>query len=97
MSTELSQLVDYLASTLEPEKFHDYCPNGLQVEGRPTVAKLASGVTASQALLDAAIDWGADAVLVHHGYFWRGEAPEVVGMKRRRLAALLRTDTSLLA
>lgn len=97
MSVSLSDLVSYLETCLEVPRFQDYCPNGLQVEGRQSVARIASGVTANQALLDAAIEWGADAVLVHHGYFWRGEAPCIVGMKRRRLAALLCADVSLLA
>ncbi|MDZ7784427.1 MAG: Nif3-like dinuclear metal center hexameric protein [Halioglobus sp.] len=97
MSVPLDELTAYLDQCLQPDRFQDYCPNGLQVEGRPAVASLASGVTASLALLEEAIAWGADAVLVHHGYFWRGETPRVVGMKRRRLAALLRSDTSLIA
>ena len=97
MSVALRELVSYLDTLLEPWRFQDYCPNGLQVEGRPRVAKVASGVTASQRLLDAAAEWGADAILVHHGYFWKGEEQAVVGMKRRRLATLLGHDISLLA
>lgn len=97
MSVELSRLCEYLDQCLQPERFEDYCPNGLQVEGRGSIARLATGVTACQALLDAAVAWGADALLVHHGYFWRGEAPQVVGMKRRRLATLLAAEVSLLA
>ena len=97
MSVALAELLRHLDQTLQPGRFHDYCPNGLQVEGRPEVARLATGVTASQALLDAAIAWGADAILVHHGYFWKGEPGPVVGMKRRRLGALLGADVSLLA
>ncbi|MFV8820141.1 Nif3-like dinuclear metal center hexameric protein [Haliea sp. E17] len=97
MGTSLDALVRWLDDTLQPGKFRDYCPNGLQVEGRAEVARLATGVTASQALLDAAADWDADAILVHHGYFWRGEAEPLVGMKRRRLATLLTRDISLLA
>ena len=97
MSVALTELCRYLDESLRPELFQDYCPNGLQVEGRSEVVKLATGVTACQQLLDAAIAWGADAILVHHGYFWRGEAPQVVGMKRRRLAALLTHEVSLLA
>ena len=89
MSVALADLVAYLNQSLDISAFDDYGPNGLQVEGRPAVARLASGVTASQALVDAAIDWGADAILVHHGYFWRNEDPRIVGMKRRRLGALL--------
>lgn len=97
MSIGLRDLTAYLEDCLKPHEFHDYCPNGLQVEGRAQVGRLVSGVTASQALLDAAIDWGADAILVHHGYFWKGEDARVVGMKRRRLGALLANDISLLA
>ncbi len=97
MSTDLGELVAYTDEFLQVSRFSDYCPNGLQVEGRPQLRRLASGVTANQQLLDLAIDWGADAILVHHGYFWRGESSPVVGMKKRRLAALLRNDVSLLA
>jgi len=97
MSVALTELSRYLEKCLQPDQFQDYCPNGLQVEGRPRVARLATGVTACQRLVDEAIAWGADALLVHHGYFWRGEAPQVVGMKRRRLAALLASEVSLLA
>ena len=97
MTLALTELTAYLDQCLEPQRFSDYCPNGLQVQGRAQVRKLASGVTASQQLLDAAIDWGADAVLVHHGYFWKGEPQPVTGMKRRRLGALLVNDVSLLA
>lgn len=97
MSTSLSELLEHLGQVLQPGQFRDYCPNGLQVEGRAQVTRLATGVTASQALLDESIRWGADAILVHHGYFWQGEAEPVVGMKRRRLAALLCNDVSLLA
>lgn len=97
MSIKLTELLAHLDTILQPGNFRDYCPNGLQVEGRGEVQRLATGVTASQALLDEAIDWGADAILVHHGYFWKGEAEPVVGMKRRRLGALLAADVSLLA
>jgi dinuclear metal center YbgI/SA1388 family protein len=97
MSADLTELIQYLDQCLQPGQFQDYCPNGLQVEGRPRVARLATGVTASQRLLDQAISWEADAILVHHGYFWRGEAQPVVGIKRRRLAALLANEVSLLA
>ena len=97
MSVDLRELHQYLGHCLQPDRFQDYCPNGLQVEGRPVVARLVTGVTACQRLIDEAVAWGADALLVHHGYFWRSEAPEVVGMKKRRLAALLQQDLSLLA
>jgi dinuclear metal center YbgI/SA1388 family protein len=97
MSVALCDLVLHLDECLQPDSFRDYCPNGLQVEGRSNVARIATGVTANQALIDSAIEWRADAVLVHHGYFWKGEAAEIVGMKRRRLASLLGNDVSLLA
>jgi dinuclear metal center YbgI/SA1388 family protein len=97
MTTTLRELVRFADECLQPWQFQDYCPNGLQVEGRPEVGRLATGVTACQALLDAAADWGADAVLVHHGYFWRGEDACITGMKRQRLAALLTAGISLLA
>jgi len=94
---ELNLLVAELANFLQVGKFQDYCPNGLQVEGRPQVRRIVSGVTASQALIEAAIEADADAILVHHGYFWRGEAAEVTGLKRNRLKRLLTHDLSLLA
>ena len=94
---ELNLLVTELANFLQVGKFQDYCPNGLQVEGRPQVRRIVSGVTASQALIEAAINVDADAILVHHGYFWRGEAAEVTGLKRNRLKRLLTHDLSLLA
>lgn len=97
MSVNLGELTRYLDEFLQLGQFQDYCPNGLQVEGRAQVVRLATGVTACQLLLDQAIAWGADALLVHHGYFWRGEPPQLVGMKRRRLASLLASDMSLLA
>lgn len=97
MGTSLKSLLGWLDDTLQPGRFRDYCPNGLQVEGRAQVSKLATAVTANQGVLDQAIAWGADALLVHHGYFWKGETEAVVGMKRRRLAALLGNDVSLLA
>ncbi|MBT4519597.1 MAG: Nif3-like dinuclear metal center protein, partial [Halieaceae bacterium] len=96
MAIALTEMQQHLDECLTPERFQDYCPNGLQVEGRSRVVRLATGVTASQALIDEAIDWSADAILVHHGYFWRDESPLVIGMKRRRLGALLGNDISLL-
>lgn len=94
---ELNALTRRLDDLLQPSRFNDYCPNGLQVEGRPEVRTLVTGVTACEALIDAAIDLGADAILVHHGYFWKGERAEIVGIKRRRLAKLIQHDLSLLA
>lgn len=82
---------------LEPARFRDYCPNGLQVEGRREVERIVSGVTASLALIEAALEARADAILVHHGLFWRGDDMRVVGPKRARLARLLAGDVNLFA
>lgn len=90
-------LENYLNELLNVRQFHDYCPNGLQIEGRTSIHTLISGVTASQALLQTAIELQADAVIVHHGYFWRGEDPCVRGMKRRRIAMLIEHDINLYA
>ena len=97
MATTLSELISFCNGLLTPEKYRDYCPNGLQVEGRQAISKIVSGVTASQALLDAAVAAEADLILVHHGYFWKGESEPVTGMKKRRLQTLLTHDISLLA
>jgi dinuclear metal center YbgI/SA1388 family protein len=91
------ELSDYIATLLQTGMFKDYCPNGLQVEGRAEVRRIATGVTASQQVLDEAIEWGADAILVHHGYFWRSEDATIVGIRKKRIAQLLRNDISLLA
>jgi dinuclear metal center YbgI/SA1388 family protein len=93
----LSTLVQLLNTELASTTIKDYCPNGLQVEGKNQIKKVVIGVTACQKLLDAAIAVNADAILVHHGYFWKGEASEITGMKKRRLQSLLRHDISLLA
>lgn len=82
---------------LVPQRFRDYCPNGLQVEGTGQVRRLVTGVTACQPLLDAATAWQADAVLVHHGFFWRNEDPCLRGMKGRRIATLIRANINLFA
>ena len=97
MPVSLKDLEADLNRLLQPQQFKDYCPNGLQVEGKSSINKLVSGVTASQALVDAAIAANADAMLVHHGYFWRGEDATITGMKRRRIEALLANGLSLLA
>jgi dinuclear metal center YbgI/SA1388 family protein len=94
---QLQDIVAYCNQLLDIGSFDDYCPNGLQVEGRSEVGKIVSGVTASQALVDAAAESGADLLLVHHGYFWRGEPAPLVGMKGRRVRTLLGADISLLA
>ncbi|MCC6074692.1 Nif3-like dinuclear metal center hexameric protein [Pseudomonas sp. GCM10022188] len=97
MSVTLTTLVGELDRYLDAARIADYCPNGLQVEGRGEVRRIVSGVTASQALLDAALEQQADLVLVHHGYFWKSENPCITGMKQRRLKTLLANDISLLA
>ena len=94
---KLEELTLYLDDLLQTGKFRDYCPNGLQVEGRGEVRRIVAGVTASQKLLDLAVDRQADAILVHHGYFWKGEDGRVTGMRRKRLATLLGNGISLLA
>lgn len=91
------ELVNYLDRLLDPTKFKDYCPNGLQVEGRGEVQRIVAGVTASQALLDAAVVRDADAILVHHGYFWKGDDGRVTGIRRQRLGTLISHDINLIA
>ncbi|WP_211825925.1 Nif3-like dinuclear metal center hexameric protein [Kistimonas asteriae] len=97
MSVLLNDLIDATEQKLKPWLFKDYAPNGLQVEGRREVRRVVSGVTACEALLDAAIAADADAILVHHGYFWRGENACLTGMKRRRIGKLIEHDISLIA
>ncbi|WP_323751944.1 Nif3-like dinuclear metal center hexameric protein [Marinobacter sp.] len=82
---------------LQPENFQDYAPNGLQVEGKDDVQTIVSGVTASQALIDAAVKQNADMILVHHGYFWKGEDQAIRGMKKRRIKQLLDNNINLVA
>ena len=89
MSITLKELVSYTDNLLEISEFADYCPNGLQVEGRSSISKIVAGVTASDALIDAAIKAKADAIIVHHGYFWKGESACITGMKGRRIKKLL--------
>ncbi len=92
-----ADLSAYLDALLECERFRDYCPNGLQVEGRPRLRRILCGVTACQALIDAALEQGADALLVHHGWFWRGEEGRIHGIRRKRLKTLLEHDLALFA
>lgn len=94
---QIAEITDYLHALLETHRFSDYCPNGLQVEGDRSVNRLVTGVTASEAFIDRALEAGADAVLVHHGYFWKGEPAPVTGMKARRIGKLLRHGVHLLA
>jgi dinuclear metal center YbgI/SA1388 family protein len=95
--TQRQALLQAFDTLLAPERFRDYGPNGLQVEGRDTVRKLVSGVTASRALIEAAIARGADAIFVHHGLFWRGQDGRVTGWMKQRLALLLAHDINLFA
>lgn len=97
MGTSRQKMQAALNVLLEPQRFQDFAPNGLQVEGREHIDIVVSGVTASQALLNAAIALKADAVLVHHGYFWRSEDPCLVGMKGRRVQTLMQADINLFA
>ena len=97
MAVSPQQLQATLDTLLMPERFKDYCPNGLQVEGRQEIKRLVTGVTASQALLDAAVASEADAILVHHGYFWRSENPCLTGMKGKRIRTLISAHINLFA
>jgi dinuclear metal center YbgI/SA1388 family protein len=92
----LKQLVNYCDQLLESDSYQDYCPNGLQIEGVAEVNKIVSGVTASQALIDAAVEQHADLLLVHHGFFWKSESPVITGIKKNRIKQLLDHDISLL-
>ncbi|MCF8205646.1 MAG: Nif3-like dinuclear metal center hexameric protein [Methylotenera sp.] len=95
--TDRAALEQHLNRLLEPSRFKDYGPNGLQVEGRATVSHLVCGVTASLALIEAAIAAGADAILVHHGLFWRGQDGRVTGWMKQRLSRLIQHDINLFA
>lgn len=97
MSTTRHELLHAFNLLLAPERFKDYGPNGLQVEGRVQVRKIVSGVTASRALIEAAIHAEADAIFVHHGLFWRGQSGCVTGWMRQRLGLLLGDDINLFA
>ncbi|MGB1058835.1 MAG: Nif3-like dinuclear metal center hexameric protein, partial [Ketobacter sp.] len=94
---ERQALLQYLNSLLEPEYFKDYAPNGLQVQGKVQIKTLVTGVTATQALIERAVELDADALFVHHGYFWRGEDPSIVGMKYNRIKCLLEHQINLFA
>lgn len=84
---------DYLSAA----SFQDYCPNGLQVDGGAQINRIVTGVTASEALIDAAIESKANAILVHHGYFWKGEPAPIIGMKGNRIRKLMQNGISLMA
>jgi len=95
--TSLTQLIDYSTQLLSSDKIKDYCPNGLQVEVNPQVKKIVTGVTACQALIEAAHREKADTLLVHHGYFWKNEAAPLVGLKARRIRSLFEYQINLIA
>ena len=91
------ELISHVNALLNISAFKDYAPNGLQVEGAATISKLCTAVTASQSVIDEAIRIGAQALLVHHGFFWTGENAALTGAKRRRIASLLSNNINLLA
>ena len=97
MAIKMTALQSYLDELLKPWLVKDYCPNGLQVEGSAEIYKIVTGVSATEALIDAAIEKQADALVVHHGYFWKSEPAIIGGMKKQRLKKLLAHDISLFA
>ncbi len=90
-------LTEYCHQYLQVDKFSDYCPNGLQIQGKKVIQNIISGVSANQDLIDIAINKKADALFVHHGFFWKDEAPEIIGIKKNRIKALLEHDINLFA
>ena len=94
---KVNELNHYTQQLMQVERFKDYCPNGLQIEGKADICKIVTGVTASMALLEAAAEAGADLILVHHGYFWKNEDARIVGIKKNRIKFLLEHDLNLMA
>jgi dinuclear metal center YbgI/SA1388 family protein len=94
---QLKKLCDFCNNYLSVGDFNDYCPNGLQVEATDEVDHIVAGVTASLDLIEAAIEAKADTLLVHHGYFWKGEAQPITGFKGRRISALIKNNLNLIA
>lgn len=94
---KLQDIIQWCDQTLKSPEFKDYAPNGLQIEGKTEVHKILAAVTASQDAIDAAIRENADLLLVHHGYFWKGEAYPITGMRGKRIKSLIQHDISLLA
>lgn len=92
-----NELASYLAELLNIAQYNDYAPNGIQVEGRSSIKRICTAVTASEEIISKAVEWQADALLVHHGYFWRGEEPIIIGMKKQRITNLLVNDINLMA
>lgn len=97
LSIARGDLINYLDELLNVSSFSDYAPNGLQIEGKENISLICSAVTASQDVIEKAKSLAADALLVHHGYFWKNEPNVLVGMKKKRIASLLRSDINLLA
>lgn len=95
MTIDRSELENYLNDFLYVSDFQDYAPNGLQVEGKKEIQRIVTGVTACQKLIDKAVELHADAILVHHGYFWKGEDPRIIGPKYHRIKSLLSHDINL--
>lgn len=93
----LQEILQWCNDTLKTPEFKDYAPNGLQIEGKAEVKKILCAVTASQDAIDAAIAQQADLLLVHHGYFWKGEPYPITGMRGKRIKALIQNDISLVA
>lgn len=94
---QIQELLKWCNETLQPEKFQDYTPNGLQIEGKEQIQKIMCAVTASEAAIDAAIQEKADVLLVHHGMFWKNEPIALIGWKKRRIKKLLQHDINLVA
>ncbi len=94
---KLTSICDYCDDLLSVSKFKDYAPNGLQIEGRAEISNIVAGVTANQALIDEAIEKKADAILVHHGFFWKNEDPRIIGIKAKRIKKLMQNEVSLIA
>lgn len=97
MAIKRAELIEYLNQLLTPSLYQDYCPNGMQIEGREEISLIVTAVTSSQALLDAAVACGADTILVHHGFFWKGEDSRICGNKKRRIKTILEHNINLLA
>ncbi|KXO07010.1 Hypothetical protein YbgI [Moritella sp. JT01] len=91
------KLENILTEFMQPHRVRDFTVNGMQVQGKDTVTKVITGVTASQALIDAAVEQQADAILVHHGYFWKNESPAITGIKYNRIKTLIKHDINLYA
>ena len=94
---QTNELERYLIDLLKPQQIKDFTPNGLQIQGSKSINKVITGVTASKALIDRAVAEQADAILVHHGYFWKNESYVIRGMKHDRIKALLVNDINLFA